>query len=115
MRAPMLDPKQKAKIKHLKANMTKAECILWQRIRRKQINGYSFRRQYPIGPYIVDFYNSPNRLAIECDGGQHNESKADIKRDHYLVSQRVTVLRFWNHEIIQELDSVIQSIELSLI
>ncbi len=103
----------KEKSIELRKNMTDTEKRLWQYIRKEQINGLKFRRQQPIGPYIADFTCQSKRLIIEIDGGQHNESKNIEyyeKRTEYLQKTGYTVLRFWNNEISQNIEGVIEKI-----
>ena len=91
----------------LRKNSTDAERRLWQHLRRYQINGCKIRRQQPIGPYIVDFVCFEKRLIIEVDGGQHVlQVEDDNARTEWLRSQGFHVLRFWNNQIIGEIDSV---------
>ena len=88
--------------------MTGAERRLWTVLRLRQMDGAKFRRQEPIGPYIVDFCCHEARLVVEVDGGQHAElvADADRARDVWLRSQGYEVLRFWNHEVIGHLEGV---------
>ena len=96
--------------RNLRRNLTDAERLLWQHLRFKQLGG-RFRRQAPIGNYIVDFACFEKRLVIELDGGQHLEQEAsDGARTAWLESQGFQVLRFWNNEVSSELDSVKQRI-----
>jgi len=93
--------------------MTDAEKLVWSRVRRKQLKGLQFYRQKVIGNYIVDFYCSKARLAVEIDGGQHfSESgiNKDTKRDQYLNDLGIRVLRFSNHDILKKIDSVVEHI-----
>jgi len=95
----------------LRRNMTEAERVLWSRIRDGQIYGARFRRQAPIGRYIVDFVWFTGKLVVELDGGQHAENQiADQSRTDWLASEGFEVMRFWNHEVLQDLDSVVQAI-----
>jgi very-short-patch-repair endonuclease len=71
------------------------------------LDGHKFRRQFPLGPYIVDFVCLEAKLVIEVDGGQHNESQSDRIRDNWLAKQGFRVLRFWNNEVLQNTDSVL--------
>ncbi|MFO7306807.1 MAG: endonuclease domain-containing protein [Gammaproteobacteria bacterium] len=88
-----------------------AERRLWYYLRRKQLQGFRFRRQVPIGPYIVDFYCIEARLAIEIDGSQHvRRREYDHGRDSYLLRRGVRVLRFWNNEVLQNLAGVVEVI-----
>jgi len=92
--------------------MTDAERALWKDIRRRQRLGFQFRRQYPIGPFIVDFVCLEKKLVIEVDGGQHNAQKQyDEARTSWLESRGFRVLRFWNNEVMREKEGVIQIIE----
>jgi len=101
---------QRKFVRNLRRNMTDAERLLWKHLRAHRLNGNKFRRQQPIGPYIVDFVHFAEHLIIECDGGQHNESSSDRRRDAWLQQQGFRVLRFWNHEILNETESVLTSI-----
>ena len=99
--------------KILRNNMTEPEIILWSKLKGKQLYGHKFRRQQSIGKYIVDFYCPKVRLAIELDGNQHNEenkSRSDNERTNYLNHQGITVIRFWNHEVLNNIDDVTNAI-----
>jgi very-short-patch-repair endonuclease len=96
--------------KALRKNMTDAEQLLWHHLRAHRTCDQKFRRQQPIGPYIVDFVHFGARLVIEADGGQHNGSANDAVRDAWLRGQGFTVLRFWNHEILQNIEAVLEAI-----
>jgi very-short-patch-repair endonuclease len=99
----------------LRSTMTDAEERLWLRLRRDQMEGHRFRRQVPIGPYVVDFACRKARLAIEVDGGQHvAASQEDDRRSAWLASRGYTVLRFWNNQVLEETDGVLESIRLVL-
>lgn len=97
--------------KALRRNATQAEKTLWQHLRARQVERIKFRRQQPIDGYIVDFVSFETRLIIELDGGQHamNHQK-DIKRDRCLTRNGFTVLRFWNHQILGNLNGVLETI-----
>jgi len=87
--------------------MTDAERLLWKHLRLRQIEGFKFRRQQPIDDYIVDFVCLEKRLIIEVDGGQHSEkSLYDSERDEWLKSQGFSVLRFWNHQVLKDIEAV---------
>jgi very-short-patch-repair endonuclease len=90
--------------------MTDAERKLWLALRAHRLNGLSFRRQVPVGPYIVDFVCHDARLIVEVDGGQHADSVADQRRDAWLESAGYRVLRFWNNEVLGNLDGVLSQI-----
>ena len=95
----------------LRQDQTDAEGLLWLHLRNKQLDGYKFRRQQPIGPYIADFACLSRNLLIELDGGQHVEGRAyDEKRDAFLQEQGYRVLRFWNHEVFQNCIGVLERI-----
>jgi very-short-patch-repair endonuclease len=96
----------------LRVNMTDAEARLWHALRRDQLSGLSFRRQHPIGPYTLDFYCSKLRLAIEVDGGQHAElrKQSDDRRTAWLAEKGVTVVRYWNNEVLSNLDGVLSDL-----
>jgi primosomal protein N' (replication factor Y) len=94
----------------LRHNMTDAEQRLWMHVRRRQLLGCKFRRQYPLGPYVVDFACLEKKLVIEVDGGQHNDSSTDRRRDAFLRSRGFNVLRFWNHDVLANIDGVLQVI-----
>jgi len=92
-------------------NLTDAEQKLWQKIRNKQIRGNKFRRQFVLGNYIVDFICLDKRLIIEVDGGQHMDNvNYDLQRDEWLKNQNFKVLRFWNNQVLNEIDSVLEVI-----
>jgi very-short-patch-repair endonuclease len=93
----------------LRGNMTDAERKLWYRLRAHRFNGASFRRQMPIGPYIADFVCLQARVIVEVDGGQHGTER-DASRDAWLRRQEFRVLRFWNNDVLSNLDGVMQVI-----
>ena len=97
--------------KKLRRNTTEAERKLWAHLRSRQLIGVKFRRQHPIGPYVVDFVAFGPKLIIELDGGHHALQLAeDGKRSDWLASNGFTVVRFWNHEVLQQTDAVLQTI-----
>ncbi|MFZ5448375.1 MAG: endonuclease domain-containing protein [Thermodesulfobacteriota bacterium] len=99
----------------LRKKATDAENRLWFHLKGKQIEGVKFRRQEPIGKYIVDFAAFEKRLVIEIDGGQHAEEEKDndVQRDAWLNGQGFKVLRFWNNEVLQNLEGVLETIRLN--
>lgn len=101
---------QKQFARHLRRNMTAAEQRLWYHLRAYRLNGKRFRRQQPLGPYIVDFVHFGSKVIVEADGGQHNESVSDEERDAWLASRGYRVLRFWNHELLAQTDVVLSVI-----
>jgi very-short-patch-repair endonuclease len=99
--------------RQLRTDMTDAEQLLWKTIRRKQLSNIQFYRQKPIGNYIVDFYAPAAKLVIELDGGQHffdKHLKQDKRRDTYLLSQGLKVLRFDNGQVLRGLGDVLDEI-----
>ena len=91
----------------LRNEMTDAEKALWRVLRSRQVSGLKFRRQHPFGDYIVDFVCLENKLIIEVDGGQHGErAKEDETRTQNLLTAGFRVLRFWNNEVLQEIEAV---------
>ena len=97
-----------ARARQLRRQETDAERNLWARLRNRQAGGVKFRRQHPVGPFIADFCCPEHRLIIEIDGGQHGEqNRSDQNRTGYLEeAEGYRVLRFWNNEILQSIDSV---------
>ncbi|MCH7634437.1 MAG: endonuclease domain-containing protein [Proteobacteria bacterium] len=96
-----------SKARELRKNPTNAEQALWKHLRMRQIGGYKFRRQQPIGPYIVDFVSFERKVIIEVDGGQHSQqTEYDAERTAWLNAQGYRVLRFWNNQILEEVEAV---------
>jgi len=89
--------------------MTDAERKLWSRLRAHQL-GAHFRRQAPLGPYVLDFVCFTARVVVEVDGGQHADSEKDHVRDAWLQAQGFRVLRFWNNEVLENIDGVLEAI-----
>ena len=107
-----IELKQHARL--LRKNMTDAEKYLWAKVRMKQMKGYQFYRQKPVGEYIVDFYCPKAKLVIEVDGGQHfydEEIKNDRTRDEYMRNLGLKVLRFSNTDVMNNIKGVVESIE----
>jgi len=101
----------KDKARELRKNQTDAEKSIWHLVRAKQIEGLKFRRQHPIQPYIVDFVCPEKMLIIELDGGQHADAiDYDQKRTAYLESKGYTVIRFWNNEVLTNIEGVYEVI-----
>lgn len=101
----------------LRRRQTEAERSLWMGLRNRQLEGVKFRRQQPIGPYIVDFVSTEKRLIVEVDGGQHNEEGIegkDEERTLWLKGQGYRVLRFWNNEVLSNIEGVLERIRENL-
>ena len=99
--------------KHLRHSQTDCEQMLWQRLRSRQLGGFKFRRQYPLPPYVLDFYCAELRLAVELDGGQHFSDQAshkDAERSRYLERHGVRVVRFSNREAALQMAEVLAEI-----
>ncbi len=94
----------------MRAEPTEAESALWRLLRDRKLQGIKWRRQVPIGVYIVDLVSFERRLVVECDGSQHAERRHDVSRDDWLRQQGFSVLRFWNHEVLQQRESVLNTI-----
>jgi very-short-patch-repair endonuclease len=90
---------------------TEAEKKLWRNLRRLALNGSHFRRQVRLGRYIVDFASHSARLVIEIDGGQHCENAADAARTKFIESQGYRVLRFWNNDVLSNIEGVLEVIQ----
>jgi very-short-patch-repair endonuclease len=101
----------RARARQLRRNPTDAERLLWRKLRFWQVDGLKFRRQQPLGPYIVDFVCLEKRLVIEVDGGQHAENaNYDTECDAWLRAQDFVVLRFWNNDVLKNIDSVVEQV-----
>ena len=97
--------------RELRKSPTDAERALWTHLRGRQLCGHKFRRQQPLGPYVVDFACLRQKLVVEVDGGQHVEQAgADAERSSWLQAQGFRVLRFWNHEVLTATDDVLEAI-----
>jgi very-short-patch-repair endonuclease len=109
--------KLRVRSRSLRRSLTDAERIIWYGVRAHRLNGASFRRQAPIGPFIVDFVCHDARLIIEVDGAQHFEAeheKDDARRDAYLRSRGYRVLRFNNHDVMTNRQGVLEAISTAL-
>lgn len=100
----------KNRSRQLRREMTEAEHRLWAILSKYQINGFKFRRQHPIGHYIADFVCLEARLIIEVDGGQHLDAQYDCERTGWLKQEGYTVIRFWNNEVMENLEGVLEEI-----
>ena len=104
-------PYRKSLSRKLRREASLPERILWQRLRKGQLDGCKFRRQHPIGPYFVDFVCLAKRLIVELDGGQHGDQcEHDWERTKRLEERGFKVIRFWNSEVLRETEAVVAAI-----
>jgi very-short-patch-repair endonuclease len=94
--------------------MTNAERKLWFALRDRRFARFKFRRQLPIGPFVADFICYSARLVVEVDGGHHAESSQDKNRDHWFSANNFQVMRFWNNDVLKNLDGVLTLIAQAL-
>lgn len=113
MRGP--DKVKSERARRLRRNATSPETKLWNRLRSRAINGHKFVRQEPIGPYVVDFVCRERRLVVEVDGGQHATDKRDVARDGWLKQHGYCVVRFWNNDVLRNIDGVLEVIAAALV
>jgi adenine-specific DNA-methyltransferase len=107
---PKIEPLTE-RARDLRASQTPSESLLWSKLRGRRLHGRRFRRQNPIGPFIVDFVCEEARLIIELDGGQHSDQQPyDKARTDFLESKGYRVLRFWHHEVMKNLHGIEQTI-----
>src|SRR5581483_12168159 len=92
----------------LRRNQTDAERRLWLRLRDRRLEGFKFRRQFPIGKYVVDFVCLDAHGIVEIDGGEHGHDDHDKERDRFLEANGFVVVRFWNHDVMKNVDGVCQ-------
>jgi very-short-patch-repair endonuclease len=109
MRGP--NPKASTTSRKLRVNQTDAEKALWGKLRGRRLDGHKFVRQETVGRYICDFVCREKRIVIEVDGGQHAESTRDKIRDEFLVAEGFRVLRFWNNEVLSNMNGVLLTIQ----
>jgi very-short-patch-repair endonuclease len=93
--------------RRLRRNSTDVERVMWRLLRDRRLAGVKFRRQVPIGPYVADFASIEHRLAVELDGGQHGDA-SDQRRDGFLVGRGWRVIRFWNNDVLQNRNGVLE-------
>ena len=104
------DHRHTQRARSLRSALTPAEFALWTRIRGRQLGGFKFVRQEPIGRYCVDFVCRERRLIIELDGGQHSDRPEDGQRDSELSALGYRVIRIWNNDVIENLDGVLETL-----
>ena len=101
--------------RQLRSNATEAEKLLWKHLRAKRFEGFKFKRQKPIGRYIVDFVCLEKRLVIEVDGGQHmDDATRDVNRSEWIEQQGYRVMRFWNNDVLSNIEGVLFTVEKEL-
>ncbi|HEX7801419.1 MAG TPA: DUF559 domain-containing protein [Pseudoxanthomonas sp.] len=108
-----LDAETQSFIRQLRKNSTEPEQLIWSFLRDRRLHDQKFRRQKTLGPYVLDFYCHELKLAIELDGGQHNETEhltRDAKRDAYVADHGITTLRYWNHDVLNRAEVVLEAI-----
>jgi very-short-patch-repair endonuclease len=100
--------------RNLRKGQTEAEKVFWHSVKAKRFEGYKFKRQVPVGPFYADFVCEEARLIVEIDGGQHSENQKDLQRTAFLNSKGYEVVRFWNNEVLGNLDGLLSSLSLTL-
>ena len=107
-------PKARGQSRRLRGDMTDAEKLLWSKLRRDQLAGHHFRRQMPIDRFIADFCCAKAMLIVEVDGSQHAENARDLERTRWLEQQGYRVLRFWNNDVLGNIEGVVEVILMHL-
>lgn len=105
---------QRPAAQRLRRDSTDAEMVFWLQVRDRRLMGLKFKRQCPIDGYIVDFICPERGIVVEIDGGQHNESKKDKIRDEYLASKNLMIIRFWNNDVLSNINGVITKLSETL-
>lgn len=111
----MTEKKLTSVARKLRSASTDVEIALWQRLRARQIEGAKFVRQFPIGPHVADFACRAAKLVIELDGGQHADSVADMERTRLIEAHGYTVIRFWNNDVVENIDGILEEIRSALL
>jgi very-short-patch-repair endonuclease len=106
---PPMPSRSLEQARDLRGDATDAERKMWRHLRASQVEGMKFRRQHPIPPYVVDFYCERLTLAVELDDSQH-EDASDAVRTRFLEARGLTVLRFWNNDVLTNTGAVVESI-----
>src|SRR4051812_11128106 len=107
---PQFRPRATKRAQQLRNNATEAERRLWLHLSRRQLDGYKFSRQMPVGSFVCDFLCRETKLIVEVDGGQHSQSQRDERRTAFLEEQGYRVIRFWNNEVLENLEGVLDAI-----
>lgn len=110
----MVEKRLTGTARKLRGDPTKAEKTLWTRLRAGQLDGFKFVRQFPIGTHVADFACRGARLVIELDGGQHATSDSDAARTALIEAHGYRVIRFWNHDVLANIDGVLESLRAEL-
>ena len=110
MNMPQFRPRATKLAQRLRNNATEAERRLWRCLSRRQLNGTKFSRQMPVGPYVCDFLCREHRLIVEVDGGQHCDSQTDKQRTAFLEREGYRLIRFWNNDVLENLEGVLTTI-----
>jgi len=106
-----IPPQQTGRARTLRRDWTFPERLLWGKLKRKQLNGWRFRRQHPVGPFIVDFYCPAASLVIELDGLSHaGRAEADRQRTAYLIAEGKRIIRYTNDDVLADVDAVAEDI-----
>jgi very-short-patch-repair endonuclease len=100
--------------RHLRRSLTKQEFLLWRRLRNRQLEGFKFVRQEPIGPYYADFACCEHQLIVEVDGSQHAENAKDVRRERDLAALGYRIIRIWNNEVLSNIDGVLEMLLIEL-
>ncbi|HET7370526.1 MAG TPA: endonuclease domain-containing protein [Gammaproteobacteria bacterium] len=106
---PPLPTRSRQRARDLRQQSTDAERRLWYHLRAGRLNGYKFRRQHPVPPYVADFYCDAAKLVVELDGSQHDDA-SDAVRTRHIERQGLKVLRFWDNEVLAQTDIVLDAI-----
>jgi very-short-patch-repair endonuclease len=106
---PPLPSRTRVHARDLRQTSTDAEQKLWYHLRAGRLNGLKFRRQHPIPPYVVDFFCEAKKLVVELDGSQHDEA-VDQVRTRFLESHGLTILRYWDNDVLQQTEAVLEAI-----
>jgi very-short-patch-repair endonuclease len=113
--AAMREGQKQELARSLRWQPTRAEALLWQRLRARSLLGHKFRRQHPVGPYVVDLVCLDRGLVIEIDGGQHDRpAEEQSARTAYLRASGFRILRFWNSEVSDNLEGVLEAVSTAL-
>jgi very-short-patch-repair endonuclease len=102
-------PRQTARAQRLRREPTEAEATLWKHLNRRQLGGYKFSRQIPVGPFVCDFMCRSAKLVVEVDGGQHGPAR-DASRERFLQAEGFRIVRFWNNDVLANVEGVLTTI-----